>query len=728
MVLTHQQLIADLRRILSERDLLSFVDSNSTHQDTDTRLAQLVTSGVLTSFQADQIKAGRTKSLIVEDYLLCDRLGKGGMGEVYRAVHRFLDREVALKIIRRDAAHEPEMIARFRRETKLLAQLNHRNVVTAFDGGESEGMLYLVTELLPSETLHDHVKTHGPLPLEVALNYTLQAARGLECAHQQGVIHRDFKPSNLLITEESVVKILDLGLAKINTEHETDSLHTQQGAILGTIDYMSPEQCTGGEATELSDIYSLGCCLYFFLTGGSPFGHLPVRQRMAAHVSAPRPNLHALAGVNLQVEELFQKMIAQDPGDRLQSAQRVCKSLETVVSSMKRGERDSVSITDSGVDTLPPFVHPARIDQQKSARPKSDKKMSLMAVAIALCALALLAGVGAFALVWFIGNPTSTANEEKQPPLDGKFIAWPDLNNMVAKFDHQESVEFAVFSPDSKLIASGGWDGDLRLWDLHEKKLKSRIPTSESGLISGLFYQQGQKIIVGSADGHVLIIDRTTESVILTLDAHESEEVYTIVALTNGEFVSGGDDGRFCIWDGKSKTPRFRSRKHKWGIGGVGYDQKSNTVISIEGDGSILLWDAAVGEEKKFLETDQIGPLVFEPMNRVVFAGYPSGVKGWKLDSQMKTFTQLKTDKNAILSLAVSTDGGVVAAGGEDGRTIFWSTSNGKLLSTIPAAFKNNRDGKRKDPFDINTVAFSIDDTYFATGCDDDFIRVWKLK
>src|ERR1700692_3952504 len=198
-------------------------------------------------------------------YEILTPIGAGGMGEVYRAKDTKLDREVAIKVLPHLLANDPERLARFEREAKVLASLNHPNIAQIY-GIEERA---LVMELVPGETLK------GPLPLETALNYAKQIAEALEAAHEKGITHRDLKPSNIMITPAGVVKVLDFGLAAQNREHEEGETltmsPTRSGMILGTAAYMSPEQARGEPVDGRADIWAFGVVLYEMLTGKQLF-------------------------------------------------------------------------------------------------------------------------------------------------------------------------------------------------------------------------------------------------------------------------------------------------------------------------------------------------------------------------------------------------------------------------------------------------------------------------
>ena len=240
---------------------------------------------------------GRTLS----HYKVLEKIGAGGMGEVYKARDTKLDREVAIKVLPEAFAENKERLARFEREAKLLASLNHPNIATLFDLQEHEGTHFLVLELVPGETLAERIQ-RGPIPIDEALPLFKQVAEGLEAAHGSGVIHRDLKPANIKVTPEGKVKVLDFGLAKAmqpeepvadSSQSPTLTKDTALGAIMGTAAYMSPEQARGKPVDKQTDIWAFGCCLYEALTGRKAFSGDSVTDILAAVVKS-EPDWDAL--------------------------------------------------------------------------------------------------------------------------------------------------------------------------------------------------------------------------------------------------------------------------------------------------------------------------------------------------------------------------------------------------------------------------------------------------
>ncbi len=256
------------------------------------------------------------------EYELSERIGGGGMGEVFRARHRRMNRTVAVKVLAAPDGDVEKMIGRFERETEITALLSHPNVVTAFDAREDAGVRYLVTEYMPRGDLGHLIRAGGPLPVATAVSQSRQAAIGLSHAHRKGVVHRDVKPGNLLLDATGTVRVADWGLARIRSdsgvEDAPDVRLTDLGLILGTVDYMSPEQASRADlATGSADVYSLGCVLFYLLAGRPPFAGGSALDRMAAHRSARPPDIRELRpDVPASLAELVDRMLAKDVGDR----------------------------------------------------------------------------------------------------------------------------------------------------------------------------------------------------------------------------------------------------------------------------------------------------------------------------------------------------------------------------------------------------------------------------
>jgi serine/threonine protein kinase len=276
---------------------------------------------------------------VVGEYELLEEIGQGGMGHVYKARHVHMGRVVALKRLSPSLVSGDPLRAsrRFRREVRATARLRHPNVVTAFDAGEHQGVPYLVMEYIEGIDLARLVRQRGPLAISDALSLLIQVARGLDYAHREGVIHRDVKPSNLHLGSQGDVKVLDLGLARIQAPEEVSTASgeasadlTSSGTFLGSVDYMAPEQALDTRSADArSDIYSLGCTLHYLLTGRSVFAGNSTLERLIAHRELPPPSLKAQRpDCPDPLDALFQRMVAKRPEDRPQSVSDLAAELE----------------------------------------------------------------------------------------------------------------------------------------------------------------------------------------------------------------------------------------------------------------------------------------------------------------------------------------------------------------------------------------------------------------
>lgn len=352
----------------------------------DLQLAsQLIELDRLNRWQAEQLLAGRSR-FHLGPYRVLDSLGQGGMGQVFKAEHTIMGRIVAIKVLPRHKSTD-EAVNSFLREIRAQAQLDHENLVRALDAGHDGNVHYLVTEYVPGTDLRRLVRQGGVLDVAMAASIVTQAARGLEHAHHKGLIHRDVKPGNLLVTPEGRVKVSDLGLVGYFGEGvEAD----QRAAIVGTADYLAPEQIsTPQRVSPVSDIYALGCTLYYAVTGKVPFPGGTTRDKIAAHLNLqpidPRRINPALPSPFVDV---IADMMAKKPEKRLADAAQVIERLtpwvrEPAVALLaQRLERLPSTVPPPPLRVPPPVVRSQLRDTDPDTflppdiEPKSDESQS----------------------------------------------------------------------------------------------------------------------------------------------------------------------------------------------------------------------------------------------------------------------------------------------------------------------------------------------------------------
>jgi eukaryotic-like serine/threonine-protein kinase len=293
--------------------------------DDKTLAQQTVDMGLLTRYQADQIMSGRTKFKL-GPYIMTDWIGQGGMGQVYKGIHEVMGRESAVKVLPLTKA-TAEAISNFTREIRTQAQLDHPNLVRAYDAGHDGNVHYLVVEYVPGTDLRRLIRTHGALPVQQAANVIMQAAKGLDHAHKRGLIHRDVKPGNILVTPDGIAKVSDLGLAGFMKDAASDP---RAGKIVGTADYLAPEIIRSpGDMSAVCDIYSLGCTLYYAVCGKVPFPGGTPRDKARRHCEeTPWHPRRFNPEIPEEFVEIIADMMEKNPTDRIQTAAEVVARIE----------------------------------------------------------------------------------------------------------------------------------------------------------------------------------------------------------------------------------------------------------------------------------------------------------------------------------------------------------------------------------------------------------------
>lgn len=370
-------------------DALALVqaDRHKSGAVSDERLAKkLIELGKLNRWQTQELGKGRIK-FTLGPYHLIDSLGRGGMGEVYKAEHSVMGRVVAVKVLP-PSKSTPESIASFHREIRTQAQLDHENLVRAYDAGHDLNVHFLVTEYVPGANLRLLVRREGRLSVQSAASIISQAARGLSYAHSRGLIHRDVKPGNLLVTPDGHTKVSDLGLAGYFNDPEQTDVHG--GKVVGTADYLAPEQITAPERpTPVSDIYSLGCTLYYAVTGKVPFPGGTAREKARAHCHQfPLDPRRLNSELSDEFVEVVADMMAKKPEERIATANDVIERLAPWVEGVA-ASRPSLATAAAPVqltysaprppastlsDTTPIFVAPLADD---SSQVESPSQISL---------------------------------------------------------------------------------------------------------------------------------------------------------------------------------------------------------------------------------------------------------------------------------------------------------------------------------------------------------------
>jgi serine/threonine protein kinase len=377
--------------------------------------------------------------LIAERYELQELVGTGGMSSVYRAHDRLLERDVAIKVLHEQFTADGEYVERFRREARAVAQLSHPNIVTVIDRGEQDDRQFIVFEYVDGENLKALVAREGPLPEREAIELALQVARALGFAHEQGLVHRDVKPQNVLLNDGHEAKVTDFGIAR---SLDVQGGLTQTGTVMGTSDYIAPEQARGSRVDAQSDIYSLGTVLYELLTGEVPFAGDNFVAVAMQHINQPPPSVRERRPeLSPCVDEVVQRAMAKEPRDRFRSMEELCGALNDCLA-----ELDGVT----GAQTM--VVAPQRRRRQsRPARPPADRP-SVWPLIMLLAGLAVLAGI--LAAVFTFTDSSQKIRDviggKSTAPASGATVALKGLTSYDPEGDNQSE-----HSEDAHLASDG---------------------------------------------------------------------------------------------------------------------------------------------------------------------------------------------------------------------------------------------------------------------------------
>jgi serine/threonine protein kinase len=301
----------------------------------------LIREGLITTFQAEQFLLGKHKGFLLGSYRIIERLGTGGAGTVYLAEHTLMQRRVAIKVLPTPMADDPAMLERFRLEAHAAAILDHPNVVHVFDFRQDGKLNYIVMEYIDGPNLQQVLARKGALSVPLACEYARQAALGLHHAHRAGMVHRDVKPANLLVDSGGVVKVLDMGLARVERlDGESVTRKFNNHAVLGTADYLAPEQALNlHEVDPRADVYSLGATLYALLTGRPPFHDGSIGQKLMWHQTRdPEPVDKLRPAVPAELATLVARMLAKKAAARPASMEEVASALSAWAGQAPRPE------------------------------------------------------------------------------------------------------------------------------------------------------------------------------------------------------------------------------------------------------------------------------------------------------------------------------------------------------------------------------------------------------
>ncbi|HEY3549436.1 MAG TPA: protein kinase [Gaiellaceae bacterium] len=368
-------------------------------------------------------RPAQSGDLIADRYELEELVGTGGMSSVFRARDLQLDRRVAIKILHEHYAEDPEYLERFRREARAVAKLSHPNIVTVIDRGDDGGRQYIVFEHVEGENLKEFVLRAGRLPVRGALELALAVADGLAFAHDRGLVHRDVKPQNVLLSREGEVKVTDFGIARsLHVDHGV----TQTGTVLGTGEYLAPEQASGKQVSAATDVYSLGVVLWELLAGDVPFVGENFVAVALRHVNEPPPRLRERRpDVSPRLEAAVDRALAKDPGRRFPSMVAFANELRACLAEVE-GDPAPPPEDDLAMTLVTP---PARAPARAPARPRQPRRARRRPLVWAL--LALIVAGAAFAAVLLLGGSSHHNGGSNGDGTSGSVVQLQGVGNYV---------------------------------------------------------------------------------------------------------------------------------------------------------------------------------------------------------------------------------------------------------------------------------------------------------
>jgi WD40 repeat protein/tRNA A-37 threonylcarbamoyl transferase component Bud32 len=685
------QLLAQYR-LLEPAQQQEAADSLQTRFPEPRRLAhELIQRGWLTPYQVNQLFLGKGAQLVLGSYVILERLGEGGMGQVFKARHQNLGRTAALKVIRKDRLSNPVAVQRFRREIQAVAHLSHPNVVIAFDADQVGDIHYFSMEYVEGIDLGRLLKTQGPLPIEVAHQYLRQAALGLQHAHERGLVHRDIKPSNLLLAKPQagqplgVVKVLDLGLARLERPIDGDlnSSLSNDGQLMGTPDFIAPEQARNSHRIDArADLYSLGCTFYYLLTGQVPFQSDTATEKLYKHwfeEARPIEQLRPEASGVLAV--VIRRLMAKRPEDRYQSA-------AALVAALDGNEVGTMPALDLHVTPVASTA-PVAVAIAVPAPPATESAPQALPQAVAVV-------------------PTA----HTPPSLPG--------------------------GPDPRrrrrlIMAAAGGVGLLVLFGLIlliTRSGKTALATTARAVASNKQLTREQQ-----ADTELLALltrfgDRKTDADALRRDLLAFRQTYADlpVAVQAAEKVTRLPSpldqlpGRIPPEERFEAKPKQlvavlgERRWRHWGpVYAVALSPDARTVASGGQDG-VRLWNAKTGQEQNAFDSSAVAAVAYSADGkRLVSLAGDGAVTSWDLNADPKGDPVPGPTLQGATTLTLSGDGLLAAAAQQDGVIVVWSAATGKEVATL-------RNGTP-----VSALAFAPDGNTLASAGGDKAVHLWNL-
>jgi WD40 repeat protein len=679
------------------------------------------------SFPAEATPEGEAPAAIPEPlrehprYRVLRLLGRGGMGNVYLAEHRHMGRMVALKVIDPSILDNPTAVRRFRQEVKAAAQLAHPNIVQAHDAEEAGGLHFLVLEYVPGQQLAAYAAEAGPLPYQEACAYAHQAALALQYAHGAGLVHRDVKPHNLMVTPDGRVKVLDFGLARVLARPgAAGASATQAGSLMGTPDYVAPEQARDAGAVDgRADVYSLGCTLYHLLTGRPPFPGGTAIEKVARHLTEDVPALDAARlGLPAGLAEVVARMTARDPGQRYQTAGEVAEALAPFATAAVTAIPLAQPVRSGRTGTLIEAElvrEPAGALSQTAVLPasagRSDRRRWWRRLAAVAAGVLFVAAALAAVVVYRI--QTDKGELVIETVDDDVEVVVKTGGKLVTIYDPKTK---------QKLILRSG---------TYELELKGK-PTGLKLDIEKATLKRGDKVIA--------TIERWPPPGEIRRFAAGDDACHLLSP--DGRFVLTGNhevngDFELHLWDVVTGKQVRRFQAQRSGPLVVAFSRDGKRIVAGAAHGAgVLIWDTETGKLLRRIPYAftantphfvHVWAVAFEPEGEHVYVGGDFGTiekRSVETGAVVRQFVGhqgfVQNVRNGVRRLAVSRDGRYLlsASDGKDASVRLWDTASGKEI----------RQFKERGQEGYSRVAFSTDARQVLTAAVEAGVCLWDVS